>query len=111
MSKEDEELERLKKLRAQQIAARDPTVKEKKLYRQISENAKNKTKYTLKDAINDMPAKWFYMLIGTIVGIFIGIALMWIINAWWSGGAALIVTLVCALLGRVVGLAEDFRKE
>jgi len=111
MSKEDEELERLKKLRAQQIAARDPTVKEKKLYGKISTNAKKYTRYSLRDAINDMPAKWFYMLIGTIVGIFIGIVLMWVINAWWSGGVALIVTLVCALLGRVVGLAEDFRKE
>ncbi|MBI5290628.1 MAG: hypothetical protein HY872_01990 [Chloroflexi bacterium] len=107
----DDEAQRLQRLREQQISKRIPVIKSDKQLSRAATRRKDWSKYTLADALRDMPAKWLYMFVGFIVGLLVGIAVLWAVKAFWAPYGALIIILVFTLVGRVFGLAEDWRHE
>ncbi|MEK7327172.1 MAG: hypothetical protein AAB217_18160 [Chloroflexota bacterium] len=110
MSKEDEELARLQRLRDQQISRRKPTKQDKQLQKAAAKR-KDWAKYSFGDALRDMPAKWLYMFIGGVIGLVIALFLVGLVQAVWTPYAAIIIVVVCLLLGRVFGLVEDWKHE
>ncbi len=110
MSKEDEELARLQRLRDQQISRHKPTKHDKELQRAAARR-KDWAKYSLGEALRDMPAKWLYMFIGGVFGLVMALLLIGLVQAVWTPYAAIIIVVVCLLVGRVFGLAEDWRHE
>lgn len=56
----DDEIRRLQRLREQQISKRIPVIKSDKQLSRAATRRKDWSKYTLADAMRDMPAKWLY---------------------------------------------------
>ena len=108
---EEDEIRRIQRIREQQIGRRKPVKADKQLSKAATRR-KDWSKYSLGQAIRDMPAKWVYMLIGAAFGFLIAMIVWWAFyQTAWAPYAALIIVLVCALVGRVFGLAEDFKHE
>ena len=110
MSKEDEELARLQRLRDQQISRRKPTKQDKQLQKAAAKR-KDWAKYSFGDALRDMPAKWLYMFIGGVIGLVIALFLVGLVQAVWTPYAAVVIVVICLLVGRVFGVAEDWKHE
>ena len=111
MSKEDEEAERLRRLRDRQIGRRKPGQKDEKFYKQLSVKMKKHQQYTWRDALRDIPGKWLWMFVGGVVGLLLWSLLAALVKAFWVPYAGLVILLVCLLVGRVYGQAEDFKRE
>jgi len=110
MSNQDGESERLRRLRDEQIHARKPVKADKQLSK-TAVRRKDWSHYTLMDAIKDMPAKVLYMTIGGIFGLIVALVIVSLYRNLVATGAAIIFLLFCTLVGRVAGMAEDWRKE
>jgi hypothetical protein len=112
MKSSEEEIRRLQQLRDQQIRERDPTAKKVAQYqRTVSNYRKRQKKITLSSVINDLPAKFLYMVIGTLLGIALAIILRIIINEPWINALGLILTIFGLVSGRVMGAARDWGDE
>jgi hypothetical protein len=108
----DSELDRLRRLREQQIHNRDPRRKNQKLYGDIGRKVEKSRQVTLYQILREFPAKWLYTFIGFFIGLVAGLALIAAFNAvLWSQLVALLILLVLTLVGRLAGAAEDWRKE
>jgi len=110
MSYQDDESERLRRLRDQQIRARKPAKADKQLSK-AAVRRKDWSHYTLMDAIKDMPAKVLYMTIGGIFGLIVALVIVSLYKNLVATGVAIIFLVFCLLVGRVAGMAEDWRKE
>lgn len=112
MPRDENELDRLRRLREQQIQDRDPRQKNTRLYRDIGRKVEKSRQVSVVQIIREFPARWLYMLIGFFVGLIIGLTITALFDGvWWSQLVALVVVLVLTFVGRVAGLAEDWRKE
>ncbi len=107
MSKQSDELERLKRLRDRQIGARDPMKKQDKIQRQVSAKAQNREKYTLSDALNDMPAKFTWMVAGGFIGLVVGGTIALVVKVPWTPYLAIGLILFGLIAGAVAGNSVD----
>ena len=109
---DDDEVERLKRLREKQVKGRDPRKMDQKLHSEISRKIKKSQKVTAGQVIDEMPAKWLYMIVGFVIGLILGLLLIALFpGALWAQLVALVVLLFLTLTGRVAGMAEDWRKK
>ncbi|MEK7278438.1 MAG: hypothetical protein AAB342_02050 [Chloroflexota bacterium] len=111
MSNQDDESERLRRLRDEQVRARKPATKTDKQLSKTAVRRKDWSHYTLMDAIKDMPAKVLYMTIGGIFGLIVALVIVGLYKNLLATGVAIIFLVFCMLVGRVAGMAEDWRKE
>jgi hypothetical protein len=111
MSNQDDESERLRRLRDQQIRARKPATKTDKQLSKTATRRKDWLHYTLMDAIKDMPAKVLYMTIGGIFGLIVALVIVSLYKTLLATGVAIIFLLFSTLVGRVAGMVEDWRKQ
>ena len=110
MPTEQDEIERLKRIRDRQISARDPTIKEKQYHARLSTKARNR-KYTFKDALKDIQSKWMWMFVGGFIGFAFGLVFSYAIPETWADYAGLFMIGVGAAVGRLVGTAVDWRSD
>ncbi len=109
---DDDELARLQRLREQQIKGRDPRKKDSKLHSDISRKIVKSRQVTLNQVLQELPAKWVYMIVGFTFSLVVGLALIAVFKAaLWAQLVALFLILFCTLVGRVAGMAEDWRKK
>ena len=116
MSNQDDDLERLIRLRERQIQARDPKAKEREIQRKVTaRRRKLRRKVTIQemfqDMVGDIPYKLWGILIGTAIGIIISIVLALTVEASWAPLVGLASTVVLALIGFVLGHSLDWRDE
>lgn len=108
----ESEQERLKRLRDQQIAARDPHIKTRQFQRETAVKAR---KYRRKLTLKDMWAVIPHMIRGIIYGMLAGLVALAVVPAIWKSSWALLCvgggTLVAIVLGAVIGQAIDKRDE
>lgn len=114
MSKKDDELERLKRIREQQIRARDPRAKEKKFHGTVSGKYRRKRKQVtfrgaLKDELASIPHKWRGLLIGTTLGVVVLIVLLVTVESAWTPIIGVLIIVLLAIVGFSIGSSFDWR--
>jgi predicted histidine transporter YuiF (NhaC family) len=112
MNKQEDEIRRLQRLRDEQLQARDPTAKERaRQQRLVTKHRHTRKKITAKSVFLDLPAKWQYMLIGTLIGLLVALVINIVVQAQWAqivGGGLVVFGLVA---GRVMGAIRDWGNE
>jgi hypothetical protein len=115
MSNKDDELKRLKRIRDQQIRARDPTTKEKRLQHTIAtRRRKSVRRFSFIGLIREVSHKARGTLIGAILGLLIFLLLPYFVKTSWIDfvgiGAIFFLTIVGYFLGQALD-ARDSLKE
>ena len=118
MSNRSDELERLKRLREQQIRSRDPKAKEKRIQAKVTTRRRKlgrrnaSFQYMMRDMLGDLPYKFWGAILGALLGTVISIilALVWEDIAMVAI-VGLAVTLILTLIGVVFGHSFDWRAE
>ena len=112
MSNSNQEQERLKRLREQQLSDRDPLVKQRQFQRSTARRERRlaQKSYSFRQMWNDIPHAWrgfFYGLaLGTLVLIIL--PLFWI--SPWAVPCSAATIVVLAILGAAFGRAVDTRE-
>jgi uncharacterized membrane protein len=112
MSKQEDEIRRLQRLRDEQLQARDPTAKGRAQQQRLTTKHRNtRKKITARSVILDLPAKWQFMVIGALLGLLIALIINIMFQAQWAqivGGVLVVFGLVA---GRVMGAVRDWGNE
>jgi hypothetical protein len=119
MSKQNEELERLMRLRERQIQARDPKAKEKKIQakvtarrRKLRRSRNTSFQYMIQDMLRDMSYKFWGIIIGAVLGTIVSIVLALLLeDIVMVAVLGLVITLVLILVGFIFGHSFDWRAE
>ena len=110
MSKEDRELERLKRIRDRQLRARDPQVKQRKIQHNIAaKRRKSVRKFSLREIWADIPHKVKGTFMGAVIGLAVSIVLPMFVEANWVDIAGIAAILVLGIMGFFFGQASDTR--
>jgi len=111
MSNRDE-IERIKRIRDRQIRARDPRAQQREIQQKIKARHREEA-FSLQDFLRNIPAKWWGMIIGGIIGLVVAIVLSKAIEteASWMDYAWYLVVFAGIVLGRGVGASVDWSEE
>ncbi len=111
MSNGNQEQERLKRLREQQLRARDPHAKQRQHQQMTAQRERKRDKsYSLGRAWRDIPHIWRYSLYGFALGIMVLLVLPLL---WESASAqlcAIAAIIVFTIFGGMLGNAIDIRE-
>jgi integral membrane sensor domain MASE1 len=112
MSNRNDEIERIQRIRDQQIRARDPRARARKTQQKISARRREDT-FSFQDLLRSIPAKWWGMIIGGVIGLVLAIVLSRAVEteASWVEYVWYVIVLVGIVLGRGVGAAMDWSEE
>ena len=112
MSDRNNEIERIQRIRDQQIRARDPRARARKRQQKVSARY-GEPKFSFQDLLRSIPAKWWGMIIGGIIGLVVAVVLSRAIEteASWMEYVAYVIVLAGIVLGRGVGMAMDWSEE
>ena len=116
MSKNDDELERLIRLRERQIRARDPHAKDREIQRRLAAKRRRMRRQTtvqgmMRGMLGDLPHSARGAIIGAVVGTAISIVLALTVEAYWVALTGLAATIVLAIVGFYIGKSFDWRDE
>ena len=110
---DDKEIERIRRLREQQLGARDPRAKARRLDQKLS--SRPREKFSLSHELKILPAKvtWSFWggVIGLIVGILLGIVIQISFGVPWVEYVALLCAFWGAVVGFITGRGHDTGKE
>ena len=113
MGRQETEQERLKRIRDQQIRARDPSVKEQKLSKRISAQQvkKRKSESFFRDALGNVSNK----VKGIYIGALMGLVIMFLLPQFLEPRIANILGIVSIplliILGVIIGASFDWRND
>ena len=111
MGSQNDEIERLKRIRERQLSDRDPGKRDKRFQYKVSQRPKKKL--TVEDILKDIPSKVWGMIIGGIIGVALAIALNAALGEIlpWIQYVGIIIVLGLVVLGRLLGAATSWREE
>ena len=106
------EIERIQRIRDQQIKARDPRARASKRHQKVSARYTEPT-FSFQDLLKSIPTKWWGMIIGGMIGLIAAIVLNRVVEteASWIDYVWYLVVFACIVLGRGVGAAVDWSEE
>lgn len=108
---QNDEIERIRKIRDRQIHLRDHSVETKRVHREISKKRRrNVEKFSFRGIFGDIPK----MITGTLIGMMIGLLIFLIlpyvfVGKDWIDIAGIAVTVIAAIFGFFFGRAIDAR--
>ncbi len=110
MSQEDD-IERIKKIRDRQIQLRDPSVEQKRVQKEIARKRRSRVeKFSLGAIFGDIPKMITGTLIGMVIGLLIFLILPYIFpEKAWVDIVGVAVTVIGAFFGFFFGRAIDAR--
>ena len=112
MNDEQKELERLRRLRNQQIRSRDPGTKQRKLQHNITQQYQRTSKQmTLGSAWATLHHRWKGLIIGLVFGIIVAVVLSLTTDESWTELIGILAIIMFALIGLVIGSSFDWRDE
>lgn len=112
MGSNEHDAERFRRIRDQQLGARDPRVKGRKLQHDIAQKyRRTREPLHLGRVIQDVPHKWKGLIIGAFVGLLILILLPYAVRVSWVSLIGIAAMFFCMLLGFAIGQAMDARDE
>ncbi|MCK5644131.1 MAG: hypothetical protein KAJ19_25250, partial [Gammaproteobacteria bacterium] len=94
------------------IRARDPRARDRKQQQKIRARYREET-FSFQDLLRSIPAKWWGMIIGGIIGLVFAIVLNKVVEteASWMEYVWYVIVLFGVALGRRVGAAMDWSEE
>jgi hypothetical protein len=107
----DQELERLKRLRERQLTDRDPLVKQRQFQRMSAQREKRiRRPYSLGKMWRDIPHVWKGFFYGALLGtaILLIVPMLWI--SPWAIPCSTAAIVVFAIFGVIIGRAIDTRE-
>jgi VIT1/CCC1 family predicted Fe2+/Mn2+ transporter len=111
MSSQKDEIERLRRIREQQLRARDPLSKQKKSGQKITTRRRQQRQtFSFRDLL-DVPYQVKGAIIGALIGVTFWLALPLVVTASWTDVAGLLSILFLTILGVIIGQAIDLREE
>ena len=109
MSRQNDELERIKRIRDQQLAARDPRARDHAL-QQVRARRQSK-KLTVRNILADFTAKWTWMVVGGAIGAVLAIVVNLVFKATWAEYVGYGLILFGMVVGRILGAIRDWGDE
>jgi hypothetical protein len=111
MSNRDE-IERIQRIRDQQIRARDPRSRDRKRHQRVGARYREEA-FSFQDLLRSIPTKWWGMIVGGIIGLVFAIVLNKLVEteASWMEYVWYVIVLFGVALGRGVGAAMDWSEE
>jgi hypothetical protein len=110
MSRQQDEIERLKRLRERQLADRDPRARDRAVSAKVRARRQTK-KLTLKNVVADFTAKWTWMVAGGLVGAVLAIVVNVAFKAAWAEYVGYGLVLFGIVMGRLFGAIRDWGDE
>jgi len=117
VSNQNDDLERIRRIRDRQLRARDPLASQRKS-QQLAATRYTRPKVSFREVMREIPGKWRGMIIGGFIGFLLALVLdrvlhlkllkigtFWAIYVWYS----LIVFGV--VVGRLLAMAMDWSEE
>lgn len=111
MSKQDEEIERLRRLREKQLGARDPHVKQRQTARHVATQHKKRQKFRLDQLLGDLSHKWQGLLLGLFTGLLLAVLLTIFVTASWVNLVAVLLIVGSTVIGLIFGASFDWRDD
>lgn len=113
MSNQDQERERIRRIRERQIQARDPRATYQKAQRAVSRRSRRRgqKRVTLWEMFTDIPKKWKGLVIGVLIGCFIAVVLPLLWLSEWATLIGFATIPVFAVVGLAFGQAFELRDE
>lgn len=114
MSKQEDEIQRLIRIRDQQVQARDPLKKQKRLNREVARRHRQAAgSFSYDRTIGEMFSSLSHRLRGGIYGLLLGTAATVVITLTiqesWAPVAGLVLFFLFPLVGLIIGAAFDWR--
>jgi hypothetical protein len=107
---QNDEIERIRKIRDRQIHLRDHSVETKRVHREISKKRRSKVeKFSFRGIFGDIPKMITGTLIGMMIGLLIFLILPYLFNGDWIDIVGVAVTVIAAIFGFFFGRAIDAR--
>jgi hypothetical protein len=110
MSRQDDELARIKRIRDQQLAARDPRARDRVLQSKVRARRQIK-KFTIKNLLSDFTAKWTWMVAGGVIGAVLAIVVNLVFKTAWAEYVGYGLVLFGIVIGRLFGGIRDWGDE
>ncbi len=110
MGRQNDEMERLKRLRERQLSDRDPRIRDQAFQNRMRSGRRGKA-FSLSGLLKDFQAKLLWMVGGAIVGIVAAIAFVQMVQVEWAEYIAFLIVFAGAVIGRVLGSVVDWRDE
>ena len=113
MSYQESEQERIKRIREQQLRARDPKAKERRETARYAQKSKKQleNQRLAKDTISSIPHMWRMGFYGLVIGFIIKIGLPFFVEGAWVTSAGWLILLITAAFGVLVGASFDWRDD
>lgn len=112
-----DEIERIRRIRERQLAARDPTAAERRAQKQLASRYAHK-KITLLDVVQNIPAKWWGMIIGGLLGFILALVLDQVlhvripnVDAFWVEYMWYTLVFFGVAIGRGLAAAMDWSED
>lgn len=106
----EDEVERFRRIRDQQIQRRDPQIRQQKLQKNISRKRRSRLEnFDFTRIFSDLPKLITGTLIGMLLGLLVLLILPYIIKADWVDLLGLAILGITTLFGAVFGRAIDAR--
>jgi hypothetical protein len=112
MNRQDDEIERIRRIRDRQLQLRDPTAKERRVQKRVAARY-SPQKLTLAETIREIPGRWLGMILGGVIGILLGILFDLLIGTddWWVRYVPYVIAFAGVALGRMLGAVLDWREQ
>ncbi len=111
MPTSDDEIRRLQRIRDQQLAARKPSEKRDKYFKEYHARHPDRKPMTLKEILLVFNNKWRGLFIGVLLGLLVWLVLSLLIDASWRDLAGAAVVVILGLLGVLIGASFDWRDD
>ena len=112
MPSRNSDVERYKRLRDQQLASRDPLIKQRKLDHTIADKHRRSTRrFSFGEAWADIPHKWRDALVGALIGLTIMLLVPFLVEGIWGTCIGIGAFPLCAFVGLLVGRYEDAKED
>lgn len=114
MAKQEDEIQRLIRIRDQQVQARDPLKKQKRLNREVARRHRQAAdSFSYDRTIGEMFSSLSHRLRGGIYGLLLGtvatVVITLTIQESWAPVAGLVLFFLFPLIGLIIGAAFDWR--
>ena len=109
MNGSNNEVERLKKLREQQLRARDPLKKQRKIQQTVTRKYRAQKNVTPGELIGNIPHKIQGLIVGLILGLATWIVLAILFQEKWVDLVGIVALVILPSLGVLFGGAYDVR--
>ena len=117
MSSQNDDLERIQRIRERQLRARDPLAAQRKSQR-LAATRYTRTKVTFREVMREIPGKWRGMIIGGFVGFILALILDRVLHirlpkfdAFWASYVWYSLIVFGVIVGRVLAMAMDWSEE